>query len=360
MPRRATSLERPRRKVRPVHVVALGVLIGLVALVSLIRFAPPADPNAEFVSDSPPPRDPPPGMVWIPEGRFQMGSRSGAPDESPPHLVRVDGFWMDRTEVTNEQFEAFVKQTGYVTTAERVPEAAKYPDADPQKLVPGSAVFVQVDCSTDPRDWPNPSQPPWWKYVPGACWRHPEGPGSSIEAKKQYPVVHITWDDAVAYCNWAGKRLPTEAEWEYAARGGLKRQEFCWGSARQGEGGTWFANTFQGRFPAQDTGEDGFVGVAPVAGFPPNGFGLHDMSGNVWEWCQDYYDSGYYDRSSRDNPKGPEMSEPDERGQSLRVRRGGSYLCADGYCRRYLPSARDKNPADSGASHTGFRCVKDK
>jgi formylglycine-generating enzyme required for sulfatase activity len=334
--------------------VGAGVVVGLVAsLIFLDTGRGRADDAALAEAD-----DTPPAMVDIPGGTFVMGNNDGAEDEKPAHEVTLAGFQMDKTEVTNGQFAAFVKATGYVTVAERKPDAKRYPNADPKLLVPGSAMFVSVDIPTT--GWEQQyAHPPWWKYVPGANWRHPAGPGSDIKGKKNYPVVHIAWEDAAAYAKWAGKRLPTEAEWEYAARGGLKGQEYCWGKAKQDQDGTWYANTFQGKFPGQDTGADGYTGTAPVASFKPNGYGLYDMSGNVWEWCADNYAADYYAHAPKENPKGPETGEV-ENDLPVKVRRGGSFLCADEYCRRYVPSARDKNPIDSGASHTGFRCVKDK
>ncbi len=281
-----------------------------------------------------------------------MGSDEGPLDEQPRHKVKLNGFWMDKTEVTNAQFAKFVKATGYKTVAERYPDAKKYPDAPKEKLIPFSAVFKCCEADL--------SKPPtWWAFTPGADWRHPTGPGSSIEGKDNYPVVQICWEDATAYAKWAGKRLPTEAEWEYAARGGLDRKEYVWGDVKQGTGGKWFANTFQGNFPARDAGLDGFAGLAPVGQFPANGYGLFDMSGNAWEWCQDWYQPDYYRFSPEENPKGPDRGFDVPGDGPSRVTRGGSFLCADEYCRRYLPSSRHKNTPDSTANHTGFRCVKD-
>ena len=293
------------------------------------------------------------GMVLIPGGTFWMGSEDGQPDEQPLHQVSVDGFWMDKTEVTNEQFEKFVRATGYVTIAELKPDSKEFPDAKPELLVPGSVVF-----SPPAEEVPLTDPSGWWRYVPGANWRHPEGPHSTIEGREKHPVVHVAWHDAVAYAKWAGKRLPTEAEWEYASRGGLDRQRYVWGN-EQTPGGKWQANIWQGHFPNENTGADGFKGTAPVASFPPNGYGLYDTAGNVWEWCADWYRPDYYARSPAKNPPGPEDSvDPDEPGVKKRVQRGGSYLCSDVYCSGYRPSARMKCTPDTGLSHTGFRCVK--
>jgi formylglycine-generating enzyme len=301
---------------------------------------------------------PPAGMVWIPGGEFWMGSdEPDFADARPWHKVHVDGFWMDRTEVTNAQFAAFVKATGYVTVAERKPRAEDYPDAPPENLIAGSVVFT-------PPDGPVPldSHYQWWSYVPGADWRHPTGPGSSIEGKAQHPVVHIAYPDAVAFCQWAGKRLPTEAEFEYAARGGLDRARYVWGDEFQ-PGGHFMANTFQGHFPDTNTAEDGFVATAPVGSFPPNGYGLVDMAGNVWEWTSDWYRPDYYATLAAAggvarNPQGPDTSyDPSEPGTRKRVHRGGSFLCTDQYCSRYCPGGRGKGEMDTGTNHLGFRCV---
>lgn len=307
----------------------------------------------------------PAGMVWIPSGEFEMGSNDPRSDEYPRHLVKITGFWMDETEVTNDQWSEFVKATGYITIAERVPKREDFPGLDirEEDLVPFSAVFQPPQEKIDPHQFQEGGPlPPWWKKINGANWRHPEGPQSNIEGKGNYPVVHISWEDANAYAKWAGKRLPTEAEWEYAARGGLKNAPYVWGHTPQGQDGKYFANTFQGEFPHLNTGRDGFLGLAPVKQFPPNGFGLYDMSGNVWEWCSDYYLRYGYPNKTVVDPKGPELppaANPMEERQRDRVRRGGSFLCADDYCKRYLPNTRDCNPADSAANHTGFRCVKD-
>lgn len=301
-------------------------------------------------------------MAWIPGGEFTMGTDSpwGRPEEKPPHRVRVDGFWMDRTEVTNSQFEEFVRATGYVTTAERAPELGEImrqlpdgtPPPKPENLVPGSLVFTPPDSSVPLTD---PSA--WWKWTPGADWRHPEGPRSTIQSREHHPVVQVSWDDATAYASWAGKRLPTEAEWEFAARGGLDGRPFVWGDEPR-PGGRILANVWQGAFPVQNTLEDGYSSTAPVASFPPNGYGLFDMAGNVWEWCGDLYDPACYrSRAGRAvvvNPSGPARV----RGPEQRSQRGGSFLCSDSYCLRYRPGARQGCARDTGMSHVGFRCVR--
>ena len=310
----------------------------------------------------------PEGMVWIPGGEFSMGCADprGKPfggndpmaDTRPIHRVAVGGFWMDRTEVTNDQYAAFVAATGYVTVAEQVPKAVDFPDAPPENLVAGSIVFA-------PPEGPVPLDDHyrWWAWVPGADWRHPTGPSSSIEGRGDDPVVQIAWDDAVAYARWAGKRLPTEAEWEFAARGGLSGAMYPWGDEFHPDGET-MANTWQGRFPVENTGEDGFPGASPVASFPPNGYGLHDVSGNVWEWCADWYRPDTYARDAisgarADDPRGPETShDPQEPGQKKRVLRGGSFMCTDQYCSRYVVGTRGKGEMSSGANHIGFRCVR--
>ena len=303
-----------------------------------------ATPSANWTND----------MVWIPAGTFWMGNNAGQADEKPVHKVSLDGFWMDKTEVTNEQFEEFVRATKYVTVAERKPNPEDFPGADPELLVPGSVVFYPPN---EPVALDNHMQ--WWRYVPGASWRHPEGPQSDLKGREKHPVVHICFEDALAYCKWAGKRLPTEAEWEYAARGGLEQKNYTWGE-EQAPGGKWLANIWQGEFPVENNEKDGSRLTSAAASYPANGFGLYDMAGNVWEWCGDWYLPDYYENSPSHNPKGPNTSyDPNEPGVMKRVTRGGSYLCNDSYCIGYRPSARMKTTPDTGLSHTGFRCVKD-
>ncbi len=299
----------------------------------------------------------PDGMVWIPAGRFWMGT-DHMEDAQPVHEVEVKGFWIDRTDVTNEEFARFVKATGYVTIAERPLNPKEFPNLASDELAAGSVVFT-------PPAHPIPLENPlaWWNFVRGANWRHPEGPNSDLPGKENYPVVHIAWPDAMAYAKWAGKRLPTEAEWEFAARGGLDRQAFVWGNELK-PGDKWKANTFQGHFPDHNTSEDGYAGIAPVASFEPNRYGLYDMSGNVWQWVSDWYRSDYYAQLNRDsslaaNPQGPRDSfDPQEPGVQKRVQKGGSYLCTDQYCERYMPGARGKGDPETGTNHLGFRCVR--
>ncbi len=292
-------------------------------------------------------------MVWVPGGEFSMGAQDphdmrdavgmqATTDSRPVHRVFVDGFWMDQTEVTNEQFARFVKATGYLTVAEQTPRAEDFPGAPPESLVPNSVVFSPPHHAVPLSD---PYQ--WWSAVKGASWRHPLGPNSSIVGKERFPVVHIAYADALAYAQWAGKRLPTEAEWEFAARGGLTGQVFPWGNQFK-EGGAWRANTHQGHFPDRDTAEDHFIGIAPVAQFPPNGYGLYDVGGNVWEWVSDWYRPDYYAELAATatvvrNPSGPSTSfDPNEPDVMKRVHRGGSFLCTDQYCSRYMVGTRGK------------------
>jgi formylglycine-generating enzyme len=317
---------------------------------------------------TPPSGSAPEGMVWIPGGEFSMGAQDppdmndtvgmqATEDSRPIHRAYVDGFWMDRTEVTNEQFAAFVKATGYITVAERTPRAEDFPGAPVEKLVAGSVVFSPPSHAVPLNDHFQ-----WWSYVNGADWRHPLGPRSSIAGRETYPVVHVAYDDAVAYATWAGKRLPTEAEWEFAARGGLTGQVFPWGNAFRKDG-QWMANSHQGHFPDRDTGADHFTGIAPVAQFPANGYGLYDVGGNVWEWVSDWYRPDYYAQLAAGtvarNPRGPASSfDPNEPGVPKRVHRGGSFLCTDQFCSRYMVGTRGRGDVTTGANHLGFRCVK--
>lgn len=305
------------------------------------------------------------GMVWIKGGEYAMGSadKEGRPDEYPQHQVQVDGFWMDQTEVTNAQFRQFVEATGYVTTAEKIPNweelKKQFPPGTPKPdetvLVAASLVFTPTSQVVSLN---NASQ--WWSWKKGANWRHPEGPGSTIEGKDNYPVVHVSWDDANAFAKWAGKRIPTEAEWEFAARGGLINQPFCWGSEEVNKGKPK-ANTWQGQFPYKNNSWDGFIGLAPVKSFAPNGYALYDMAGNVWEWCSDWYRPDYYQHCVGElsiNPLGPSSSyDPQEPDAPKRIVRGGSFLCNASYCSGYRTSARMKSPPDTGLENTGFRCV---
>lgn len=300
-----------------------------------------------------------PEMVWLAGGTFVRGSDNPTMrDARPTHSVTVDGFWIDKTAVTNEEFGRFVDATGYVTVAERVPRPEDYPGAPPENLVAGGVVFA-------PPDGPVPldNHLQWWRYIPGASWRHPAGPGSDIKGREKHPVVQVAWDDAAAYAKWAGKRLPTEAEFEFAARGGLEGKRFVWGDELK-PGGKWMANIWQGHFPYENTAEDGYRATAPVGSFPANGYGLYDMAGNVWEWCSDWYRHDYYATLAAGpqpavNPQGPGDSvDPSEPGVAKRVMRGGSYLCTDQYCTAYEAGARGKGAPDTGTNHLGFRCVR--
>lgn len=328
-------------------------------------FAAPRDVAIE------PPKSSPPGMVWVPGGEFAMGSEFplARPDERPVHRVRVSGFWMDRTEVTNAQFGKFVDATGYVTVAEKAPTLEEImaqvpPGTEPpakEDLVAASLVFTPTDGPV-----PLTNMAAWWRWVPGASWRSPEGPGSSIAGKADHPVVQVAWLDAVAYCEWAGKRLPTEAEWEFAARGGIDGAPFVWGDEPLSEDHPQ-VNIWQGDFPYRNTERDGFARTSPVGRFPANGYGLVDMGGNVWEWTADWFAADAYARRAAKmgplgvaiDPSGPAKSwNPRQPYAQERTVRGGSFLCSDAYCSSYRPSARMGCSPDTGLSHTGFRCVR--
>jgi sulfatase modifying factor 1 len=278
-------------------------------------------------------------------------------DSRPIHRVYVDGFFMDKTDVTNAQFSEFVKATGYVTVDEKTPRAEDFPGAPPENLVAGGVVFSPPAHAVPLNDHFQ-----WWGYIKGANWRHPTGPKSSIKGKENYPVVQVAYEDAEAYAKWAKKRLPTEAEWEFAARGGLSGKPFVWGDEFR-PGGKWMANTYQGHFPIQDLGSDGFIGLTSVAKYPPNGYGLYDMAGNVWQWTTDWYQPAYYAELAKQggvvrNPKGPDRPfDPSEPTEKKKVQRGGSFLCTDQYCSRYIVGTRGKGEVTTGTNHLGFRCV---
>ncbi len=311
------------------------------------------------------------GMVSVPAGEFTMGTddKASMPNERPAHRVKLDGFWIDEHDVTNAQFRRFVEATGYKTTAERpvdweelkkqVPEGTPKPADD--MLKPGSLVFTPTSQTVDLRDM---SQ--WWAWTTGADWRHPGGPASGIDGKDDYPVVQVSWDDAAAYAKWAGKRLPTEAEWEYASRGGAKTNTRYWWGDEFRPGGKFMANTYTGQFPVKDTAEDGYAGTSPVKAFPANGYGLYDMGGNVWNWTADLYRPDAHAMAKEEggaccsNPQGPRtpfQRNPDAPAVVERVIKGGSFLCNPDYCESYRPTARRGTPPDTGSSHVGFRCV---
>ncbi|RVW04292.1 formylglycine-generating enzyme family protein [Rhodococcus xishaensis] len=300
-------------------------------------------------------------MVWVPGGTFWMGSEDFYPEERPVHQVTVDAFWMDAHQVTVAEFRRFVKDTGHVTTAEVAPDPADYPDADRSLLVPGSLVFTPPDHPVSLDDYRR-----WWSWVPGADWRHPEGPGSNVGGRERHPVTHVSYADTLAYAAWAGKEVPTEAEWEFAARGGLDRKTYAWGDEFT-PGGKHQANTWQGQFPWQNLAEDGYVGTAPIASFRPNGYGLADMAGNVWEWTSDFYtaDHGASGKNVAPaslccvprNPRVEAGEARDDEAYPRRVIKGGSHLCAPNYCLRYRPAARQGETEETSTAHIGFRCV---
>ena len=312
-------------------------------------------------------------MVWAPGGSFQMGSNDFYPEERPAHRASVGGFWIDEHPVTNAEFRRFIKDTGYVTLAERMPNPADYPGADPTLLAPGSLVFRKPRHRVGREDYRA-----WWAYVPGACWNHPEGQGSTLSGRERHPVAHVAYEDAEAYARWVGKGLPTEAEWEFAARGGLDGAVYVWGDEFTPRG-RMMANTWQGEFPWQNLRTDGLAGASPVGSFPPNGYGLYDMAGNVWEWTTDFF-APYHPKSGDDTeepedrpraggaccaPRDPrteaaeQSNVPAQAGAHIarRVVKGGSHLCAPNYCRRYRPAARQGEAVDTSTSHIGFRCV---
>ncbi len=383
-PKVEDKLERGHQWIA-VAVIVVAAATGVTfALLSRQAESPPeaaqpvesaAPATAQFeptdANEAAPPGSAPEGMVWIPGGEFSMGAvdprgqdanvvgMQATTDSRPIHRVYVDGFWMDRTEVTNREFAKFVDATRYVTVAERTPTAEEFPGAPPENLVAGSIVFSPPD-----RAVPLDDHFQWWAYVRGANWRRPEGPGSDLAGREQHPVLHVAYQDVEAYAKWAGKRIPTEAEWEFAARGGLAGQVYPWGDEFMKDG-MWMANTHQGHFPVEDTRADAFHGAAPVAQYPPNGYGLYDVAGNVWEWTSDWYRHDYYAGLAQAggvarNPQGPaESFDPSEPGVAKRVHRGGSFLCTEQYCSRYMVGTRGKGEPSTGTNHLGFRLAKD-
>lgn len=324
---------------------------ALVICLALGACAPRPAPRACLAPEAASQGPGPAGMVHIPAGVLMMGAAAARPEEGPVRRVDMQAFWIDRSEVTNAQFAAFVAATGYRTLAERGLSARDYPHLSAAERAPASLVFVGA------QDGGHEDPSAWWRIVPGADWRHPEGPGSDIGGREHNPVVHVAYEDALAYARWKGRDLPTEAEWEYAARGGLVASAYVWGdhpAPRQKPA----ANTWQGVFPQLDTGEDGYKAkTAPVGCYSPNGYGLYDMAGNVWEWTRDWYRPGLTPDSARGGPPQAQSLDPDEPGVAKHVVKGGSFLCADDYCFRYRPAARTPGPPDSGSSHVGFRTV---
>lgn len=351
-------------------IVRAGIIFSCVYLISC--GSPTRPESAEtfqptIENHDPPPVPAPSGLTWISGGEFSMGAHQlsdhagtgmkETEDALPVHRVFVDGFFMQKTVVTNRQFREFVNATGYVTVAERIPRAADYPGVPPQNLVPGAVVFRAPE-----KPVPLSNSLAWWAYVERANWRHPLGPESGIDGKDTDPVVQIAYEDAEAYAGWAGMRLPTEAEWEFAARGGLAGKPYVWGDDFRPQS-KWMANTHQGHFPDADTGADGFAGIAPVARFPANPYGLYDMAGNVWQWTSDWYRPDYYralaaaGKVAR-NPRGPDTPfDPAEPKERKKVHRGGSFLCTDQYCSRYIVGTRGKGEVTTATNHLGFRCV---
>lgn len=300
-------------------------------------------------------------MVRIDGGTFRMGSNLHYPEEAPVHRVTIDGFWMDRHPVTNAEFARFVAATGHVTFAEIPPRAEDYPGAKPEMLFAGSLVLTPTSRKVDLTDHHN-----WWRFVKGADWRHPQGPDSSLDGLDDHPVVHVAFTDALAYARWAGKELPTEAEWEFAARGGLDGAEFAWGNTLT-PGGKRMANTWRGVFPRERAGRGGSRRTSPVGAYPPNGYDLYDMIGNVWEWTGDWYAPRHEADAAKpccipSNPHGAREEDSHDPSQPIKIPRkvlkGGSHLCAPNYCRRYRPAARHAHPVDTSTSHIGFRCIQ--